>query len=411
MNDREKLYARLAEYREDMIELQRILTAVPALAPESGGDGEAEKAAVLRSWLEGRGLGPVDDHPAADERVTGGFRPNLSVVLPGRDRGRTFWVMSHLDVVPPGDLTRWESDPYTLVEKDGRLFGRGVEDNQQGLVSSVFALLVLREAGIVPPRDVKLLFAADEEFGSTYGIQAVLRDHPDLFGKKDTFLVPDGGRPDGTMIEIAEKSPLWLRFTVEGKQVHASMPQLGRNAFVAGSDLVVRLAKTLPKSFPRRDPIFDPPVSTFSPTKKEANVPNVNTIPGLDVFCMDSRVLPSENMDAVLAEIDRLSREVEAEYGVTVSRETLQHKSSVPTSADCPLVGSVKRAVKKVYGADAEVMGIGGGTVGAFLRNAGYDTVIWSTLDETAHMPNEYCVVENMTGDAKVMLELMLEEV
>jgi succinyl-diaminopimelate desuccinylase len=278
-------------------------------------------------------------------------------------------------------------------------------------VSSIFAALVLREAGVVPPRDVKLLFAADEEVGSAHGIQALLRDHPDLFGKEDTFLVPDGGRSDGSMIEVAEKSLLWLRFTVQGRQVHASMPHLGKNAFLAGSDLVVRLGKGLPAAFPEGDPIFDPPYSTFCPTKKEANVPNVNTIPGLDVFCLDCRILPSVDVEKVLAEIDRTCRAEEAEYGVTVGRETLQRNSSVPTSGDCALARGLKKAVEKVYGVRAETMGIGGGTVGAYLRNAGYDTVIWSTLDETAHMPNEYCVTDNMINDAKVMLDLMLEGV
>ena len=410
MTDRNDLFARLDMNRKDMIELQRLLTSIPAIAPESEGDGEARKAEALAGRLEALGLGPVADYPARDDRVTGGKRPNLVVELPGKDRTRAFWIMSHLDIVPPGDLTKWDSDPYILAEMDGKIFGRGVEDNQQGMVSSIFALAALRESGIVPARSVKLLFAADEEFGSTFGIQTVLRDHPGLFGKNDVFLVPDGGRPDGTMIEIAEKSVLWLRFSVQGKQVHASMPQLGKNAFVAGSDLVVRLAKGLGDTFSRRDPIFEPPYSTFCPTKKEANVPNVNTIPGLDVFCLDSRILPSEDVETVLAEIDRISRGIESEYGVTVERSTLQRKSAVPTSPDCPLVGALKRSVAKVHGTEARVTGIGGGTVGAFLRNAGYDTVVWSTLDETAHMPNEYCVVDYMIKDAKVMLDLMLAE-
>jgi succinyl-diaminopimelate desuccinylase len=410
MIDRTELFARLDGARKDMIELQRLLTSVPAIAPESDGDGEKLKAEALTGWLKKRGFDPVENYPARDERAAGGERPNLVVRLPGRDSARSFWIMSHLDIVPPGDLSKWESDPYTLVERDGRIYGRGVEDNQQGMVSSIFALLALRDGGIVPPYKVNLLFAADEEFGSTYGIGAVLRDHPDLFGKNDTFLVPDGGRPDGTMIEIAEKSVLWLRFSVTGKQVHASMPQLGKNAFVAGSDLVVRLAKGLEKIFSRQDPIFDPPYSTFCPTKKEANVPNVNTIPGLDVFCLDCRILPSEDVDSVLAEIDGISRGVESDYGVTVERSILQRKSSVSTSPDCALVRSLKRSVAKIHGTEGRVTGIGGGTVGAFLRNAGYDTVVWSTLDETAHMPNEYCVVDYMIKDAKVMLDLMLAE-
>jgi succinyl-diaminopimelate desuccinylase len=148
-------------------------------------------------------------------------------------------------------------------------------------------------------------------------------------------------------------------------------------------------------------------VSTFSPTKKEANVPNVNTIPGLDVFCLDSRVLPRYPLAEVLAEIDRIKAGVEKEHGVSISHEVLQRHESPPTSADCALVRAVRAAVKRVYGVEAAPMGVGGGTVGAFLRQAGYDTVVWTRLADTCHMPNEYCLLDNLIGDAKVMLELM----
>jgi succinyl-diaminopimelate desuccinylase len=66
--------------------------------------------------------------------------------------------------------------------------------------------------------------------------------------------------------------------------------------------------------------------------------------------------------------------------------------------------------VKEVYGVDAEPVGVGGGTVGAYLRNEGYDTVVWARVEESAHMPNEYCVLENLKGDAKVMALAMLDK-
>ncbi|MDR1626681.1 MAG: M20 family metallo-hydrolase [Spirochaetia bacterium] len=409
MGDIQKLLGWIDGQREEMVGLQRLLTAIPALAPESGGEGEDKKARALAAWLEGQGLA-VENHPVRDSRVPAGERPNLAAVVPGADREGAFWVMSHLDVVPPGDFSLWEGDPYAMREKDGRLYGRGVEDNQQGLVSSVFAALAFLKNGVRPSRDFRLLFAADEEVGSAYGIEAVLRDYPRLFRRGDCFLVPDGGRPDSSMIEVAEKSILWLKFSVEGRQCHGSMPHLGTNAFVAGSALVLRLAQALPEKFSRVDSLFEPPYSTFCPTRKEANVPNVNTIPGLDVFWMDCRVLPSESVGDVLAEIDCHCRKIEEEYGVKARREVSQSKASVPTPADCALAGRLKKAVKAVYGVETRVQGIGGGTVGAYLRNAGYDTLIWSTIAETCHMPNEYCVVDNMVGDAKVMLLLALDQ-
>jgi succinyl-diaminopimelate desuccinylase len=398
----------IADSTEDIIELETLLTGIPALGPENGGDGEFEKAEALIRWCRDRGLSDIDVLYAPDDRVASGKRPNVVVTVPGTDNGSALWIMSHLDIVPPGDLDKWETDPFTVTVKDGKIYGRGTEDNQQGMVSSIFALLAVLRSGKKPPRDIKLLFVADEEVGSAMGIQYLLREH-DLFQPGDMFLVPDGGNETGTEIEIAEKSVVWLEFTLLGKQTHASRPGTGINAFVAGSELVLKCV-SLHELYPEENALFAPPHSTFSPTKKEANVPNVNTIPGKDVFCLDSRILPSISVDEVLEKIDTFSKEIEEKYGVQVSRKTLQRVESRPTPADAGLVGKLKKAIASVYDVEAEMIGIGGGTVAAYLRNAGFDTAVWARLDERAHNPNEYAKIDNIIGDARVMLRLMLEE-
>lgn len=406
MDERETLRRRVEDKREQIIEMQRDLTAVPALAPQNGGTGEWEKAQVVSRWLTRLGLGTCESLPAPDPRVPKGERPNLLLTLPGRASDRSFWIMSHMDIVPPGELSLWDSDPYSLVVKGDRLIGRGVEDNQQGLVSSIIAALCVKEAGLVPSRTVRLLFVADEETGSELGIQYLVKK-PGLFRREDEALVPDGGSDDGTQIEIAEKSILWLRFRVRGKQCHASTPQKGINAFEAGSHLVVRLG-ALAERFAAKDELFDPPISTFTPTKKDANVPNINTMPGEDIFHLDCRVLPREDLDTVMAEIRAICDGIQRDFAVGVDIQPVQRGSSPPTPADAPIVSSLKRAIRTVYGVEGRTVGIGGGTVGAFLRKEGIPTVVWGKLGEAAHQPNEFCLLGNLMGDALVMAHLML---
>ena len=71
-------------------------------------------------------------------------------------------------------------------------------------------------------------------------------------------------------------------------------------------------------------------------------------------------------------------------------------------------MAALSAAIGAVYGVKAHPVGIGGGTVAAYLRNAGIDAVVWSRMDETAHQPNEYCILENLTGDACVMAAFAL---
>ena len=207
---------RIASSKAEIVELETLLTSHPALAPESGGDGELEKVIALEGWLKSQGFTQFQRFDAPDSRVSSGIRPNLVVTIPGKDDSFSVWFMAHTDVVPVGELSLWHTDPWKGVEKDGRLYGRGVEDNQQGLVASTVAALALLREGITPPHTVKLLFVADEEVGSTYGIKYLLKEH-NLFKKDDIILIHDGGDSQGATIEVAEKYLMWLQFIVKGK--------------------------------------------------------------------------------------------------------------------------------------------------------------------------------------------------
>ena len=223
------------------------------------------------------------------------------------------------------------------------------------------------------------------------------------------FIVPDGGNSDGTMVEVAEKSIWWLKVRTQGRQCHASMPHQGINAFRAASELVTKLG-SLYSTFAGQDPLYDPPMSTFEPTKKESNVPNINTIPGDDVFYLDSRVLPDVPLAAVEAEIRRLAQEVERTHNVTISLENVQRgEAAPPTSPDADVVRWISEAIREVLGVEPKPQGIGGGTVAAVFRRIGLPAVVYSKLDDTAHQPGEYCILDNLIADAKVLALVALK--
>jgi len=409
MGDLENALEYLGTAEAGVIELETLLTSFPAMAPESGGDGEWKKAEALEAWLRRHGIVEIERHDAPDERVSSGMRPNIVATIKGRRPGKRLWVMAHTDVVPEGDRSLWNTDPFQVFVKDGKIYGRGVEDNQQGLVSSVFASLALVSQGIVPAHDVKLLFVADEEFGSVYGIQWLLANRT-LFAPDDLIVVPDSGAHDGSEIEVAEKNICWLKVITKGKQCHASRPDDGANAFLANCDLALRLNAMEREVFSQTDGIFVPDRTTITPTKKDANVPNINTVPADDAFYIDMRILPRYSIDDVLAEAGKRARDVESRYGVKVSFEVVQRNDSPPTAVDAPVVLLLKDAIKATYGVEGRAVGVGGGTVGAYLRKAGLPCVVWSRQDETMHAPNEYAKLENLLGDAKVFARLMLAE-
>ncbi len=281
--DFNRLKKKIETYRDAAIKFQTRLTAIPAIGPENGGEGEVKKAAEIKSILQELKADKIEEIQCPDDRVKDGYRPNLLGYFNGKNSYRKIWIISHMDVVPEGDRNLWDQDPFTVRVDGDKIIGRGVEDNQQGIVSSLLAAKALREEQVLPHYEVVLVIVADEETGSKYGLDYVLKQKLKEFGNQDLIIIPDAGNADSTMIEVAEKTILWLKFTITGKQCHASVPELGINAHRAGAYLIVKLNR-LYELFPEHDELFDPPISTFEPTKKEANVDNVNTIPGTDIF-------------------------------------------------------------------------------------------------------------------------------
>jgi succinyl-diaminopimelate desuccinylase len=404
-----RLAKRLESFRDEMIDLQTKLCAIPAISPTSGGEGEAKKAEFLESYLRDSGFQDISVIKAPDPEAPQGYRPNILAFYRGHSSQKTIWVMTHMDVVPPGELSLWRADPFKAWVEKGRIYGRGVEDNQQDMVASIFAVKAFMAENLKPVYDVGIALVADEETGSKKGIEYVL-NNSEVFRPDDLIIVPDAGNSNGTMIEVAEKSILWLKIKTRGKQAHGSTPEKGINSFKAASFLITEL-QNLYQIFNKRDRLFSPPISTFEPTKKEANVPNINTIPGEDIFYMDCRILPAYQVEKVENAISKIAASIEKKFKVKIETEIVQKAPAAPpTSPRAQVVQALKKAVREVYRKEARAMGIGGGTVAALFRRSGFSAACWSRLDETAHMPNEYCIIDNMVGDAKVFAHVFSQE-
>lgn len=395
-----QLLQRVEGYNPQMVEAMACLTEVPALGPANGGPGEAAKARLVEPWLRELGLG-IERADAPDLRAEGGARPNLLASLPG-GAGPAVWVLAHLDVVPAGDQGLWHSDPWTLKVDGDRLCGRGTEDNHHGLLAGYFALKALKEQGFTPPGPAGLVLVSDEETGSLFGLDHLLKVRPQAFAPRDLIVVPDSGRADGTLIEVAEKSIYWLKVELTGRQVHGSVPHKGVNALYAAARMMVEV-RQVAQAFGREDPLFRPPRSTMEPTAKEKGVENINTIPGRDVFYVDCRVLPSIPLEEVRQEFQRRFQAIAADEGAQVAISEVQCLQAPPaTPAEAPVVRALERAIRQVHGVEPHAGGIGGGTVAAFFRQRGLPVAVWSTIQNTAHMPNEWTSLKALIKDTQV---------
>ncbi len=405
-------YERLREYilaqGDRVADIQATLVALPATGPENGGQGEYARASILEKWLAEAGLRNIIHVDSPDSRVESGARPNIVARIPGRS-ARMLWLFAHMDVVPAGDYDCWHSDPWRLRRDGDIIYGRGVEDNQQAIAGMIILAEGLARCRIVPEYGLGLVFMSDEECGSSHGLQYVLEKRPDLFGKDDLYLVPDGGSRSGRFVEVAEKAQLWVKFTVTGSQCHASSPLSGINAFLAASRLVTAL-DGLHEVFPLRNELFKPPFSTFVPTRHEDNNVCTNIMPGRDVFYLDCRILPETAIDDVKKAIAGICRDVDERCHVKTGIEYVQFQQASSTPVQTPVMSALAAAIKAVYSEQAVPVGIGGATVAAMLRQRNLPAVVWARILNTCHQPDEKSSLTYTCCDAAVFAHILMNQ-
>ncbi len=395
-----------------IISMQRELVACQALNPEHGGDGEERKLRWVEERLRDNGITNFERLDYADSRVPGMVRGNLIAKVPGKQDGiarPTLWLISHLDVFPPGPLTEWKGDPFALRVEGDLIYGRGVEDNNQAIVASLLLVEALRETGIVPPLDIGLVFCSGALTSYHTNIGHIVECRPDLFSANDLILVMDYGSDDGSFIEVAEKGNAWLKFTVTGREGHAASPQEAANAFAAGTEFIHSL-RGLEKDFPIQNPLFSPPGCTFTPTVAEGHGKTVNHIPGEFVFYVDARLIPEYSFADLERAIRGMADAVAREEGVCIEYDVIEQTAPAGvTPSDAAVVRLVSNAVLKQLGVHTREGGIGGVTMASVLREKGLPVAVWGIQKNWRNKAEERASISSQVNQTKVLARLLLQ--
>ena len=401
MKSLETILSDIESSKQEIIDTTIEMIRIPALAPMNNGDGEGKKADYLMTKTVGFDeVKRIDVPDTTDPSVK---RSNIIAVKKGKKKG-TVWLVAHMDVVPTGDPELWENPPFDPIVKDGKLYGRGTEDDGQSVISSMFAAKQFLDQEL-NGMSIGVAWVADEETSSTCGIQYLLDQG--IFTKDDVIIVPDYCTKDGSRIDVAEKHILWLKFCIEGKTTHASTPHLGVNAYKVSTLLLMDLIESFDNRFDDRNEMYYPRNSTFEPTKRIATVENVNTIPGYDEFCMDIRLNPEYDPELVLKMANEMAELYSESTGAKITVEVLQKAvAGKPSAIDSIGYKAFSDSIEEVMGRKPEPVGIAGGTCSNFFRLKGLDAYAWQTGDGSLHAPNEYLIIDNLINDTKVFATL-----
>ena len=322
----------------------------------------------------------------------------------GPEQDGAIVLSGHTDVVPI-DGQPWDTDPWTVTEKDGKYYGRGTCDMKGFDALAIWALVEAHKRGVKRPLQIALSF--DEEIGCT-GAPPMINRMLEVLPKASAVIV---GEPSMMQAVTGHKGGRGYMTHVKGFEVHSSLIHTGVNAIMYGAKLI-EWANEVNAQNMAADPSevalqFDPPFTTAHVGIIEGGT--AHNITAKDChFGIDFRVVPGENPLDYRDRYFEKVREVEALMQAVVPETSiaLKERFNVP-----PLVpeenGEAETLVRQITGDNASHK-VSYGTEAGQFQERGYSAVICGPGDiAQAHQPNEYCTVAQFNAGHDFMEKLL----
>ena len=340
----------------------------------------------------------LDDGPP-DARVG-----NLYAVHAGTRPGPTVVLLGHVDVVPPGPLAAWQSEPFVPTHRGGRLYGRGAAD----MKTAVAAMTVAAETFVaaVPQHTgrVALLFTSDEEGPSLHGVRHVVEVLSARGEKLDACIVgePTSVERLGDMIKNGRRGTLSARLVVKGVQGHVAYPQLARNP---AHEFAPALAELAAARWDEGNAYFPP--TTWQVSNLNAGTGALNVIPGELVcefnFRYSTESTPEGLKDRVLDVLARHRLEFEI---------TWTHGGEPFLTAPGSLSEALSAAIAaECAGLKPELSTTGGTSDGRFIARICAQVVEFGVINASIHKVDEWvdvAAIEPLTNIYRRTLAALL---
>ena len=432
------------DLESELISLEQELVRIPSVNTGFMPTGnETPVCEYIRDWLAIDGIESEILESAPN-------RGNIVSKISGSSGNVGLIFMSHTDVVPVEDESKWTYPPFSAEIHDGRIYGRGASDCKGLLTAQMVAMRVLKRNGVELHDGLSLISGADEEHGGRYGFGWLVDNHPETLNAP--FAVNEGG---GTPIEaagaltyilgIGEKGRLQVEVDIKGTSSHASVPWQGTNALYRLSRVLQRIEEYEPerdtstslfqhlsvfaiehKASPENideiiaeqedeNPRFASMLKalsrmTLTPTMITGGIKS-NSVPEQIRLTCDVRTLPHQSDDYLRKELDKILEGIEGvEYEIDYM--------AVPNSSDfdTELMAGLKTATERALGRDDVqfVPAISNGfTDSRFTRPLGVVTYGFSgshpdddPMLSRAHGTDESIGIKSIISGAKIMLHL-----
>jgi acetylornithine deacetylase len=312
-------------------------------------------------------------------------------------------LSGHTDVVPV-DGQPWDSDPFTVVEKDGKLYGRGTSDMKSFSAIALSLVPKMIEKGLKTPLHFALSY--DEEVGCI-GAPGMIERIAENIPKPRAVIV---GEPTMMNIVSAHKGIITLKTTVTGREAHSSLVEDGVSAVMTGAKLVTFIAEMMAENKERAEP-----ASPFSPayTTIHCGVMNggtaANIISRECTFLWDIRHVPG---DDPMSFVDRFRNYCEIELLPKMREIAPEANIVTEVTSTVPALrpennGEAEMLCKAITGQN-EVSAVSYAAEAGQFQEAGFSTVICGPGSiGVAHQPNEYIEISQVKASEEFISKLI----
>jgi succinyl-diaminopimelate desuccinylase len=367
-----------------VLELAKALIARKSITPEDGGC-----QALVAERLQACGF--------RCETVACGEVTNLWARR-GTERPLVCFA-GHTDVVPPGPLSEWRSDPFVPTIRDGRLYGRGAADMKSSVAAFVLAAEALAAERPRHSGSIALLLTSDEEGPSVDGTVRVVERMKSRGESIDYCIVgePTSVSALGDMIKNGRRGSLSGRLTVRGVQAHIAYPHLGRNPI---HDLAPALAELAATQWDRGNKFFPP--TSWQASNIHAGTGAANIMPGSLELDFNFRFSSESSDESLRARVEEVLKKHRLDYSL---EWTLGGKPFLTRPGK--LVDVVSAAIRKHTGRNAELSTTGGTSDARFIAEICPEVVELGPVNASIHKLNEHIELGELETLSAIYLETL----
>ena len=332
-----------------------------------------------------------------------GGKANLFATLGPADRSGGIILSGHTDVVPV-DGQDWVTEPFDMLEKDGRLYGRGTCDMKSFVAVSLAMVPKFLERQLTVP--IHLAFSYDEEVGCI-GVRRLIDGNLSKGIRPQACIV---GEPTNMQPVIAHKGKRSFEVTIRGMEAHSSLAPKGVNAVEYAAEIIAHI-KSMARAKAANGP-FDT-MFDIAHTTLHTGVINggtaLNIVPLHCRFEFEFRYIPADGPDALLAEVQAFidTRCLPEMQAIDPSTSiTIEEMSSIP-GLDTDEDDEVVQLAKALSGANS-VSKVAFGTEAGLFQQADVPTIVCGPAHiDQAHKPNEFVEISQVAQCEAFMGRLM----